>query len=672
MIGNIDHWAISPTIPNAYDHEELSTLTLVAKTVTKLNELIKAFNNLDDSNGEFKKLITENFNTLDKTVRDMILARVSIRDLEDNRKLDWRGNFTGTWYGVKRPEELLNDELLNGIVNAHADYIEQIKRGFETAESLGIIPDTDVTYPLQQALNAGKRIIFQHKRNYIISDTITLDAFISEIDGNGCIFTMKNADDLDKQMFKIVSSGITTDNGYYLKSETSNPYFHSSYSPLHNCTLHPFINTEEGETVSDFDRKYTAICFGGKYNVPDTTGIGKNLKVSNLTFENIAIYGFKIGVDFSSDCVYNINFVYSTVTNCDYNIYLKGKPKDNGERFLFAFCTLGANNTSGYNIYSENSANFHLIGCSIDYTYTFCYVKSARIYCQNCHIETANSQLYNADDTSHYWINIDVTGMVLFDGCRVVLGNSSTKAEYIVNMPNGTNYTAFFCMTNCSYAIYTPYIAKGGQVRFNNNHHFNASKITTIPSKQFNYYYDGDCKSAEAILLSRHNKTAITSTTPVPEYDETINQPVINSEDGGYTFTHNECAKISWGYVKLCSNQILNQFKVRVKLTMDTIPYNVPENNNGEYSLIDELESGWLMEILEDDTDEKNFVTIAKNTVTLKKGTNEYEVTFLQDDRLKWSNKMYKNLWVRFRTRKYLESGARYRIDEVRLVPTEV
>lgn len=677
MIGNIDHWAISPTIPNAYDQEELSTLTLVAKTVTKLNELIKAFNNLDDSNGEFKKLITENFNALNKTVRDMLMARVTIRDLEDNRKLDWKGNFTGTWFGVKRPEELLNDELLNGIVNAHADYIEQVKRGFETAESLGIMPDTDVTYPLQQALNAGKRIIFQHKRNYIISDTITLDAFISEIDGNGCIFTMKNESDYDKVMFKITSSGCSKDNGYYLKSETANPYFHSSFSPLHNVTLQPYINESKGETVQEFKRKYTAIAFEGLYHREDVeTGVGRNLKVSNFTFNNLAIYGFKKGIDFTSDCLYCINFAYSSVSNCDYCIYGNGTLKDNGERLVFMCCTIGANNTSGYAIYINSTMNLHFIACSIDYTYTFCYLNLGRIFCHNCHIETGDTQLYDENDTSHYWININATGMLLFDGCRVILGSSKCKAEFIVKMSEGSNYTPFFIMVNCSYAIYTPYVCSGGQVRFNNNHHFNTKIIRSIPSKQFNYYYDGECKDTNATIFTRHNKTVRGESNPNPEYDETINQPVVNAEDGGYTFTHNKCGYESWSYVKLCSNQILNQFKVRIKMTIDAIPYDTTEkgdeNGNHTFSLVDQIEYGWLMEILEDDTGNKDFVTLASTNLTLLKGTNEYELTFIQDNKIKWSNKMYKNIWVKFRPRRFIEDGTRYRIDEIRLVPTEV
>ncbi len=673
MIQNFKHWGLNNDIPTIYDAEEYSVMKLLGKTAYKITELIDAFNNLELTNDDFKNNILNNFNTLNKNLRDLINLRVTIRDLEDNRKLDWKGDFKGSWFGVKMPEELLSDELLNGVVNAHADYINQMKKGYETAESLGILPDTDVTYPLQQALNSGKRIIFLHKRNYIISDTITLDAFISEIDGNGCIFTMKNESDYNKVMFKITSSGCSKNNGYYLKTETSNPYFHSSFSPFHNATLQPYIDESKGETVEEFARKYTAIAFEGLYHREGVeVGVGYNLKVSNFTFNNLAIFGFKKGIDFSSNCLYNINFVSSSITNCNYNVYESGSPKDNGERFLFAYCTIGANNTSGYSFYSNCPANFHLIGCSVDYTYTFCYLKSARIYCHNCHIETANGQLYDETNPTHYWINIDGTGMVLFNGCRVILGNSSTKAEFIVKMADSVQYTPFFCMTNCSYAIYTPYICSGGQVRFNNNHHFNASRITTIPSKQFNYYFDGECKSDQATIFTRHNKSAMSDSNTNPEYDITLDQPVINTEGGGYTFTHKKCALESWSYVKLCSNQILNQFKVRIMMTIDTIPYNVGENNNGEYSIVDSVTSGWLMEILEDDTGNKDFVTIASNVVDLVKGTNGYEITFLQDNKLKWSNKMYKNVWIRFRPRKYLEDGTRYRIDEIRLVPTEV
>ena len=676
MIKNFRHWGIAPADPVILDAEELSALELIGKTAYKITELINAFNNLEDTDNKFKDEILDKFNTLNKNLRDLINQRVTIRDLEDNRKLDWKGNFEGTWFNIKRPEELLNDELLNGIVNSHAEYMDQLKRGFVTAESLGILPDTDVTYPLQQALNSGKRIIFLHKRNYIISDTITLDAFISEIDGNGCIFTMKNENDYDKVMFKITSSGCSKDNGYYLTSENANPYFHSSFSPLHNATLQPYINESKGETVQEFKRKYTAIAFEGLFHREGVeVGVGYNLKVSNFTFSNIAIYGFKKGIDFTSDCLYCINFAYSTVTNCDYCIYGNGTLKDNGERFVFAYCTIGANNTSGYAIYINSTMNLHFIGCSIDYTYTFCYLNYGRIFCHNCHIETGDAQLYDENDPTHYWININATGMLLFDGCRVVLGSSKCKAEFIVKMSEGSSYTPFFIMVNCSYAIYTPYICSGGQVRFNNNHHFNTKIIRSIPSKQFNYYYDGECKDTNATIFTRHNKSVRGESNPNPEYDETINQPVVNAE-GGYTFTHNKCGYESWSYVKLCSNQILNQFKVRITMTIDAIPYDTTEkgdeNGNHTFSLVDSIEYGWLMEILEDDTGNKDFVTLASTNLTLLKGTNDYELTFIQDNKIKWSNKMYKNIWVKFRPRRFIEDGTRYRIDEIRLVPTEV
>jgi parallel beta-helix repeat protein len=89
----IANWRLRTNNLLTHDVEKLTELELIGKTATKTNEAIAGLNALGAVQDADKAELQASIATGDN-------ARVTIADLENNRKLAADGNFTGTWEGL--------------------------------------------------------------------------------------------------------------------------------------------------------------------------------------------------------------------------------------------------------------------------------------------------------------------------------------------------------------------------------------------------------------------------------------------------------------------------------------------------------------------------------------------------------------------------------------------
>lgn len=150
------------------DHEELSALELIGKMIDKTNELVEATN--DDRNSIKGKLSKEEY----------------YHDINNIRKIDDDGDFTGSWFGITRPEYA--DETQGAVLKNHTDRLDEIERYNEERKShlfvdvrdFGAVGDgvTDDSSAIQEALNFclknGRDLVLGGSGTYCISKPLSI------------------------------------------------------------------------------------------------------------------------------------------------------------------------------------------------------------------------------------------------------------------------------------------------------------------------------------------------------------------------------------------------------------------------------------------------------------------------------------------------------------------
>ena len=114
-----------------YDSDERSTL----KLIEELNEI----------NKEVSEKTVENINDIERLKNDKLSKLEYENDITNNRKLSNTGDFTGTWFGLKKPT--LSEEGANAQIEKNKDDIKELQNIFNTFGSLKLIsPDGTVWY----------------------------------------------------------------------------------------------------------------------------------------------------------------------------------------------------------------------------------------------------------------------------------------------------------------------------------------------------------------------------------------------------------------------------------------------------------------------------------------------------------------------------------------------
>lgn len=106
MIDKIDSWVLSPNRQVAIDTEELTALELIGRTAKKTNDLVDELNNTNN------------------TVNGKLSKKEYLEDIREVRKISDKGNFTGSWHGIERPEYA--EPGIAGVVKKHTDQIEEM------------------------------------------------------------------------------------------------------------------------------------------------------------------------------------------------------------------------------------------------------------------------------------------------------------------------------------------------------------------------------------------------------------------------------------------------------------------------------------------------------------------------------------------------------------------
>lgn len=130
----LKHWSLNRTIPTIDDTESLSVLELVGKNTTKINELIKDYNEFVDEINlqveEFENSITKDHeefkNCITKIMHDYIMKiddKIKMQDLViDNAVKYMKDNINSTCTSI------INELILNGDIQITHTYNSENKK----------------------------------------------------------------------------------------------------------------------------------------------------------------------------------------------------------------------------------------------------------------------------------------------------------------------------------------------------------------------------------------------------------------------------------------------------------------------------------------------------------------------------------------------------------------
>ena len=372
---------------------------------------------------------------------------------------------------------------VNSQLEHNVNQIKNINSVKISACELGLLPNTDITKKLQEILNDTNnkyQIEFEKNKEYILTDSITIDLNKNSIIGNGCVFSSKILDE-SKYTFIITSSLSKT------------PCFiRNGGSPTGNI-----VNTFNNCIIQTFkDDNYTYYRKSNGILLSNSKG-----KSAHLTFDNLSILGFKEGVSFSSE-TYMCTFNKININYCNTCIALKQGFSDMGERLHFANGCIG---DSELMILNETDQALHFHNMSFDFSNKL-FDNAGQLYFTNCHIEAPSRYFDFDDEERNYWGDIRGTGSVFIDSSRMLLvyGDSSNrKLKYLFK---SHSESCGLYLANCHVHIFAEFFLNDiGLCKINNIHKFNTYSPSIYSQEKQNLYVDPDCVNINNIVSSDAN-----------------------------------------------------------------------------------------------------------------------------------------------------------------------
>ena len=377
-------------------------------------------------------------------------------------------------------------ENTNKIKNIHSVKI--------SARELNILPDTDITTQLQYILDdSGNKyqIEFEKNREYIITDSITIDLNKNSILGNGAVFSSKILDE-SKYTFIITSS--LSKNPSFIRNEGSP--MGNIVNTFNNCIIQTFKDDD-----NTYYRKSNGVLLSNLKG-----------KSAHLTFDNLSILGFNEGVSFSNE-TYMSTFNKINIAYCNICIALKNGFSDMGERLHFCNGCIG---DSDLIILNETDQSLHFHNMSLDFSNKM-FDNSGQLYFTNCHIEVP-SRFFDYDELN-YWGDIRGTGSVFISSSRVLIAYGDSSNRQLPYLFKAHSDSSALYLNNCHMHIFAKFLLNDvGICKANNLHKYNSYSPKVFLQEKQNLYVDENCENINNIVSSNSSAQVVL--------------------DGGYKCTH--------------------------------------------------------------------------------------------------------------------------------------
>lgn len=363
--------------------------------------------------------------------------KVSHQEMQELYKIDKQANFTGSWFGIKRPTqsdvglagtvEQLIDETIPGI-NSQLEQNEKIRQtiSFTLHEFIGSndIDRLQKAHDYIELVGGGTLIL--PKEELTLTDTFRWNISRVNIKGIGTKIKF-NINDINKYGVKIVSESLL------------------EYAPSQNNKM--FCGS--GFELDGVNRNCKGILFE---NI--NSGTSSNT-ISNLIFERILIRRFDVGLDFGSNA-YMIDFNNCVISFNRINIQQKTPKTNAGERITFTGSditgTQGIENSICIN--NLDFTTFQFINCSLDWHRRLFFNKGLLIF-DNCHIESPEYALTDPLISGQYYGECGLMGHVYFNGGRVLLNHNPVNLEIkaLFNLTDSNSSVNFSNMILQTYNI---------------------------------------------------------------------------------------------------------------------------------------------------------------------------------------------------------------------------
>jgi hypothetical protein len=194
-----------------------------------------------------------------------------------------------------------------------------------------------------------------------------------------------------------------------------------------------------------------------------TTKVGLRVSGNHLTFEDLYVFGFNVGIDLTQDDTYIIAFDRARINNCMVGVnadlgavYATGTANSNsGERISFTN-SLIANCGTGFWA-SASGCGLHFTNTSMDFINLFGRIQDAHVFFTNCHIETQGVPVTptNVGGTRlPYLFDLNAAARLTVIGTNFIIGRTGVSS--VINnavAPPGLWGMAFF--SGC-HIYYTP------------------------------------------------------------------------------------------------------------------------------------------------------------------------------------------------------------------------
>jgi hypothetical protein len=267
------------------DAEELSALELMGKVATKNNELV------------------EGHNVLETKTNNLEINKENISDLEQNRKLDKNGDFTGTWHGLKPSQ---TNEAISSLVDSHSEDLSQKTQEISELYSSKANKDEVFTMAnmgqdIREALTGGSVAVVGIKT--VFPDNVN-DGAVTDNKIKGLTIVSKNL--FDKHNIKV---------GYQLHPTTglevvNTNYFISDYIRVDELTLY----TANFTYFTCYDSNYAVIGIVTKTNNQITTLSGCFYVRACGSIASLDVYKFGAGETLPTDN-YKIKFTNMDISD---------------------------------------------------------------------------------------------------------------------------------------------------------------------------------------------------------------------------------------------------------------------------------------------------------------------------------------------------------------------
>ena len=293
--------------------------------------------------------------------------KVSHQEMQEVYKIDKQANFTGSWFGIKKPTQSSEglaatvDQLIDETIPGINSQLEQILNN----ETILLLKptnqdDTDnIKSYILNAVNQNKELVLSEGR-FTISETISIPSnlkirIIGSINSalSKDIFILNNVENVIVNQGYLIGDGSTTSqNGIVIKGTSKNNIFN-------NITLENFLNKGIDVKENANNNKFTNIKVSGSNS---STGVGISLfgaNVTSNTFNFITCFNNRIGISVNGGSYNIINNVYANENQT--GIMVDGivtASGDGGKNNMFTNIVANNNTSTSYGgIYLGNGSS---------------------------------------------------------------------------------------------------------------------------------------------------------------------------------------------------------------------------------------------------------------------------------------------------------------------------